>query len=281
MRKEALMRRRAFLLAMTAGAGGGYSRWLEPRWLELNETRCALPGFAPARGVKIAHLSDLHACPNVPNELIEEAVALAVGSAPDLICVTGDFVSWRGGYDRAWYVRVLSRLAKAAPTYATLGNHDGGRWSHRHGDGWATSLVVADLVREAGLTVLLNENRRVMVGERALNLVGLGDLWAMEFAPERAFDGVERGPTVVLSHNPDTKDRLGEYGWELMLSGHTHGGQVVIPGLGAPWTPVVDKRYLEGLKPWNGRQIHVSRGVGNARGIRFNCRPEVNLLTLV
>lgn len=113
-----------------------------------------------------------------------------------------------------------------------------------------------------------------------LNLVGLGDLWAVEFAPERAFDGLPAGPTVVLSHNPDTKDKLGKYSWELMLSGHTHGGQVVIPGVGAPWTPVQDKRYLDGLKPWGNRQIHVSRGVGNTRGIRFNCRPEVNLLTL-
>lgn len=274
------MRRRGFLFALTAGAAGGYSKWVEPQWLDLTGVRCSVPGFAPVQPVKLAHLSDLHACPNVPNELIEEAVWLATQERPDIICVTGDFVSWRGGFDRNWYIRVLSRLAKVAPTYATLGNHDGGEWSHKNGAGWKTSLVVADLVREAGLTLLFNENRVVTLGERKLNLVGLGDLWAVEFAPERAFANLPAGPTVVLSHNPDTKDRLGKYRWELMLSGHTHGGQVVIPGIGAPWTPVKDKRYLNGLKPWGNRQIHVSRGVGNARGIRFNCRPEVNLLTL-
>jgi predicted MPP superfamily phosphohydrolase len=277
---EGRMKRRAFLFTLTAGAAGGYSRYLEPRWLELNHVRCSLPGFAPAKPVRIAHLSDLHACPNVPNELIEEAVQLVTRARPDFICVTGDFVSWRGGFERAWYIRTLSRLAAAAPTYATLGNHDGGVWSHKNGVGWESSLLVGDLVKEAGLRLLMNESIRINAGERPLNIVGLGDLWAMEFAPERAFASAQPGPTIVLSHNPDTKDALKDYSWELMLSGHTHGGQVVIPGIGAPWTPVRDKRYIEGLKPWGARQLHVSRGVGNARGVRFNCRPEVNLLTL-
>ena len=88
-------------------------------------------------------------------------------------------------------------------------------------------------------------------------------------------------PIVLLNHNPDGKDAVGLYPWQLMLSGHTHGGQVIVPFLGPRYAPVDDKRYVEGLKPWGTRQIHVSRGVGNVWSVRFRCRPEVTLLELV
>jgi hypothetical protein len=85
----------------------------------------------------------------------------------------------------------------------------------------------------------------------------------------------------LLAHNPDSKDILGAYPWDLMLCGHTHGGQVRLPIVGPAFAPVRDKRYVEGLKPWNDRLIFVTRGVGNYVGVRFNCRPEVSLLNLV
>ena len=89
-----------------------------------------------------------------------------------------------------------------------------------------------------------------------------------------------RSLVVLLAHNPDSKDILGAYPWDLMLSGHTHGGQVIVPFDGPRFAPVEDKRYVAGLKPWGTRQIHVSRGVGNVGGVRFRCRPEVSLLSV-
>jgi predicted MPP superfamily phosphohydrolase len=65
-----------------------------------------------------------------------------------------------------------------------------------------------------------------------------------------------------------------------MLSGHTHGGQVIVPFEGQRYAPVADKRYVAGLRPWGARQIHVTRGVGNVGGVRFRCRPEVSILTI-
>jgi len=74
---------------------------------------------------------------------------------------------------------------------------------------------------------------------------------------------------------------LEPYPWDVVLCGHTHGGQIWIPGLGAPFAPVEDKRYIAGLYPWSNRWMHITKGVGNIWGLRFNCRPEISLLTIV
>ena len=118
--------------------------------------------------------------------------------------------------------------------------------------------------------------------EWKFNLVGVGDRWAGHFDPGAAFHGVDRTrPTVLLSHNPDTKSHLAGHDWQLMLSGHTHGGQLRVPWLGAtPFAPVSDKRFVEGLHRWNDRWLHVSKGIGSIYGLRINCPPEVSFLTL-
>jgi predicted MPP superfamily phosphohydrolase len=107
-------------------------------------------------------------------------------------------------------------------------------------------------------------------------------MWAGDLQPAIAFKHARQDlATIVLSHNPDSKVMLRMYPWELMLSGHTHGGQVVVPGLGISPAPVWDRGYISGLKRWQGRWIHISRGVGSISGVRFNCRPEVTLLRLI
>jgi predicted MPP superfamily phosphohydrolase len=87
-------------------------------------------------------------------------------------------------------------------------------------------------------------------------------------------------PSIVLAHNPDTKDAIEHQSWDLMLSGHTHGGQVVVPFVEPTWAPVVDKRFIAGLYEWSGRQLYITKGVGNHSGVRFGCRPEVSILEL-
>ncbi len=86
-----------------------------------------------------------------------------------------------------------------------------------------------------------------------------------------------------MCHNPDAKDILKSYHWNLMLSGHTHGGQFIVPFTKfAPFAPVADKSMIDGLHEWeDSRYIQISKGVGNLYGFRFNCRPEINLLRLV
>src|SRR5581483_2186571 len=131
------------------------------------------------------------------------------------------------------------------------------------------------------IRLLHNESELLRVAGARLRLVGVGDLWAQHLDARAAFRAVDDSdPVVLLSHNPDSKDVMKEEPWNLMLSGHTHGGQVVPPWWGPRFAPVMDKRYVAGLNPWGDRQIHTTRGVGSIGSLRFNCRPEVSILEL-
>jgi hypothetical protein len=231
--------------------------------------------------LKVLQLSDLHASKFVSLDFIARAVELGLSLKPDLVLLTGDFIT--GKFDQfEGYEQVLSPLAKAAPCFACLGNHDGGAWAAaRHG--YSDTEAVRSLLSKSGIELLHNRATHVRLKDRTLRLIGLGDWWADEFDPGRAFAGVASSPdetVIVLSHNPDTKDLLKAYTWDLLACGHTHGGQLYLPLIGAPFAPVNDKRFVQGLHRWNGRWIHITKGVGNLLGVRFNCRPEVSLLTL-
>ncbi len=275
------MNRRAFLVSAcgVSTAVPGYARFVEPEWLKFPQVECTLFADRQAEPVRLLHLSDLHASPPVPKRLIERAIEAGLSAKPDLICVTGDFVTSKQGYDSDWLVRQLSRVSAAAPAFATLGNHDGGKWAGHYG-GFRSTANIGALIQSSGIKLLHNENCEMKAKGRTFDLVGLGDLWSGEMRPQQAFPPRSSKRVVLLSHNPDTKDLLPDYGWDLMLSGHTHGGQLSLPYFGTPFAPVRDHRYVEGLKEWNGRQIHVTTGVGNLHGVRFNCRPEVSLLLL-
>jgi predicted MPP superfamily phosphohydrolase len=145
--------------------------------------------------------------------------------------------------------------------------------------GFKDTAVVCNLLRAANVALLHNRSEVVRVRDQAIRFAGVGDLWNDGVDGDLAFTGVPADdPAILLAHNPDTKDALAERPWDLMLSGHTHGGQVVLPILGAHFVPLRDKRFVAGLKEWNGRQVYVTRGVGNIDGVRVNCRPEVTVL---
>lgn len=294
------MQRRHFLGLAAAGVLGGglslvgYTRYLEPGWLELHRAALPLPRpeAAPERQggpLKLLHLSDFHLSSSVPLSLIEEGIALGLATQPDLICLTGDFITRDLPHEVA-YRELLARLPAAAPTWACLGNHDGGSWVGRVG-GFDSSDPIRGLLTQAGITVLHNQCATHTIRGMPLRLVGVGDLWSEECHPAMAFacagedpDGAAQAPsalTVLLSHNPDSKSQLREYSWDLLLCGHTHGGQLRVPVLGStPFAPVRDLRYLEGLHRWEDKWLYITRGVGNLHGMRFNCRPQVSVLEI-
>ncbi len=269
------MNRRAFL-SLSAGSiatAAAWARYVEPRYFELTRTRVRLPGVRPRR---ILHISDIHMSDGMSAADLQTGFQAGLSQKPDLICLTGDFVSETSGFDQRGLLRLLRSAVAAAPTYAVLGNHDGGDWLARWGGSRSTEFL-RDLIESSGVRLL--HNRSAVVND--LTLVGVGDYWSGEFAPARAFALAPGGAaTVVLCHNPDAKRDLARFPWDLMLSGHTHGGQVRVPGITPVWAPVADKRFIAGLYGWEGRQLFITRGAGSPKHVRAFCRPEVSVLEI-
>lgn len=284
--KKKLITRRRFLVGLAglgvAGGCGGYTRFVEPGWLELRAVDVRLEKRPPSGPLRILHLSDLHASSMVPLELIDAAITMGLATRPDLICLTGDYIT-RRTFDPVAYPKVLQRLPDAAPTYAVMGNHDGGDWIYERRGGFPDLEVAFKLLRDARIECLHNRSQRITVRGHELTLVGVGDILSRDADAPVAFEGVseeETVPILLLSHNPDSKGLFRNYPWDLMLCGHSHGGQIVVPLLGPPYCGLGDRRFTHGLNPWRDRLIYTTRGVGNVKGIRFNCRPEVTVLNL-
>ena len=268
------MNRRTFLASLPpVGLAGAWFGFGEPHWFEVTHTCVRIPGIRPKR---ILHISDIHISDGMGARDLEPGMRAGLAAKPDLICLTGDFVSTTSGFDITGLQRLLRMAADTAPSYAVLGNHDGGAWIARFGGNRSTQMM-RDLVSSAGVRMLHNE----AAVEGDLALVGVGDYWSNELDPDTAFSRkAPSAATVVLCHNPDGKKRLEQHSWNLMLSGHTHGGQARIPGFCPLWAPVRDKRFIAGLYNWQGRQLFITRGLGSPKHVRAFCRPEISVLDL-
>ena len=231
----------------------------------------ALPGLDPRHdGLRVAQLSDIHVGDRTPAERIRAAVALANAFDPDLVVLTGDFLS----RDRGGVPLVREQVAGlSAPTVAVLGNHD-----HRVDPGGATRAL-----RSLGYTVLRNQHTQLRLRGARLSVVGVDDLLTRHADPARALAGVPAGSRLVLAHGPKTADLLAGAGEPmLVLSGHTHGGQINLPGVTSfLLRTMADEPYDRGRFQVGKVQLYVNRGVGNsALRVRVNSDPEVTLLTL-
>jgi predicted MPP superfamily phosphohydrolase len=273
--------RRHFLTGLGASlTAAAYARYFEPHWLEVTHTVIPFFPTSPARAVRVLHLSDLHLSSVVPLSLIERAFELGLEQKPDLAVLTGDFITGRSIPEPDAYSRTLQQLSRRVACLACLGNHDGGinthdptsRAEHRH---------VRQFLQASGIPVLFNETLTWVHGQTPIQITGLGDLWSGQCHPDAAFPADDPGwPRLVLNHNPDAKDLLRAHRWNVMLCGHSHGGQLRIPFLGSPLAPLRDKRFASGLHSWEGRWIYTTRGVGNLLGVRILCRPEVSIIDL-
>jgi predicted MPP superfamily phosphohydrolase len=274
--------RRKMLAGLAAAAGAVYvdMRYIEPNWIGVGCHRVPIlpSGASP---IRILQISDLHASEEITLDFIEHAVELGIQQAPDVVCLTGDFITDRWDEWSA-YSKIMSRLSRIAPTYGSMGNHDGGEWLVKHG-GLARPTKVIEMLENANVHTLFNDQTIVSLPNKpAFELVGLGDIWSEDFKPGELLDKRNHAlPRVLMSHNPDTKDLIETADWDLMLSGHTHGGQLTLPWGSTPFAPVRDKRYVRGLHRWQEHWIHVTKGIASIRNMRLNCFPEISMIELV
>lgn len=274
--------RRQFLKGTAAFFGaaattGLYAWQVEPRWVSLTRRRLPIAGLPRVlEGKTLVQLTDIHVGPLVSDDYVLGVFRDVATLAPDIVVHTGD---WTTYHDEivAQAERVYARMPRGRlATLGILGNHDyGHRWLNG-GNATAIAGVASDA---AGCRILRNEVAEV----EGLQIVGLDDLWASAFYPEKAMRGLDPSrPMLALTHNPDTVDLEGWgpfRGW--ILAGHTHGGQVRPPFGTPPVIPVRNKRYTSGTFALpRERTMYISRGVGYTLQVRFNARPEVTLFTL-
>jgi predicted MPP superfamily phosphohydrolase len=267
-----LITRRAALkgaLATAIGALTGavsYGVAYERHRLGVTEATMPFLGLSPALdGLRIALLTDVHHSALVSADDVTRAVELALSTQPDMIVLGGDYVTYG---DRNFVEPVAELLAPLrAPNgvFAILGNHDDDR------------EMPAALTRK-GITVLKDQRTRIVIRGEALEIAGIR-FWTRRPADiAKVLKGAD-DPILLLAHDPRRLTEAAALNVPAVLSGHTHGGQVVVPGFGA----IARARFpiVEGLGQRGKSSIFVSRGIGTVYvPVRINCPPEVALVTL-
>jgi len=243
-------------------------------WLEINELDLFLPNLPKQLGeLKVVQMSDVHLGTWIDYERLSHAVNLANSYQPDIVAITGDFVTHSPEKYRDDLVKAFSRLKPRYKSLAVLGNHD-------H---WTDADVIRDILSQAGVSDLSNQVYTLERQGERLHFAGIDDfqVGADRLDVVMGLLPVD-GCAILLAHEPDFADISAAYRrFDLQLSGHSHGGQVVLPLLGAPILPRHGRRYIAGLHKINGMYLYTNRGLGTAEiQIRINCPPEITVFTL-
>lgn len=240
-----------------------------PGRLDFTQLHIAIPDLPPAfEGYKLLHLSDFHFGPTTGHRTIKRALSDAQAFRPDVIVISGDFVSYWVDPDEL--VPALRQLSAPDGVWAVLGNHDY----------WTDSVAVRQALAEGGVRELRNTHVFLRRDGEALALAGVDDVWEGHHDLDSALAGIpDHMPVILLAHEPDFADEAAtDRRVRLQLSGHTHGGIVRVPGLDYPllthYLPHGQK-YTAGLYRINGMQLYTSRGVGSVLIPRLFCTPEI------
>lgn len=260
------MRRRQFLkiigASMLAGSSLGAYPYVEAGMLTVTELNTGL-----GIGRRVVHISDTHLGSSLYS--VDSLIDLIEKLDPDMIFHTGDHISNSKAIVEA--VRLLQRLAEVSETYTVYGNHD--IW-HGFSEGKYRALIN----EIEGVKLLVNES----VHLDGFWLLGVNDPYTSNDDLGKALARTAQDPKVLLAHSPQIIGKArGKV--ELVLAGHTHGGQVRLPLLNSPWVPLPEdyKRYSQGLFKVGGTLMYVTRGVGTViMPVRFNCPPEVVVMEL-
>lgn len=282
---------------------GLYARFIEPSWLEETRFSVKIPHLpASFQGTKVLHISDLHFSLKA-TKAHKKAASLVSKLRPDLIVFTGDFLCYAQLRDPKELEDYLHVFQAPLGSYAVLGNHDYASYVSFGPQGKGVLLdkklsllsrfqkphpvpqnlpanpVLEDLLTRTPFKLLHNESRIIKRGDDRLNIAGVGDWYAEDTKPEKAFASWDKSlPGLVLCHNPMSSQVLSSYPGDLLLAGHTHGSQINIPLLRN--LLLQNKALRRGLVAVGDKQLFISRGMGSHIRFRLFSRPEATLITL-
>lgn len=249
-----------------------YGRWFRDMKVDFTEVELDVAGdkIGPG-GLSLIHLSDIHSGPYVHGDDLEGLMERVTELEGDLIVLTGDFVN-RAPEELLPALPALSRLAARGGVWAVLGNHDF----------WGDGDRVAELLTDIGIRVLRNEGVDVSVAGSRFHLAGVDDWKEKQADLPRASRNVEAGRlNILLSHCPQIVDEAQSYGYDLVLSGHTHGMQVRLPVWRQLASRLMHDRHDHGLTRHGETHLYISRGLGVVTvPWRYKCPPEVSRIRL-
>jgi len=282
--RRRFLERTAVAMSTAPFVAGAYGMFYERLNLEISHRRIKIPRLPQAfEGFRIAQLSDIHIGAFMPADAIRRYVGIANGLKPDLVALTGDFVTWDPSTQTA-VVDVLAGVKAPFGVYGCLGNHE--MWSK-------VEDSITRLFALRGIRILRSEQALIKSGNDAINLLGVDYQSTSRMGPSNQrlvreyLPGVDRlmvpgTANLLLSHNPNTFDRAAELGIDLSLAGHTHGGQVTLEFISPDLSPSrLITSYVRGWFEKPGGQLYVNRGIGTIGvPIRFDAPPEITVYEL-
>jgi len=252
-----------------------------PEWVEVVKVDLHLPKLPDEfRGKRIVHVSDLHCSKVVSGRYLRHCIERINRLKPDIVVLTGDYITHDvKGRFRDKVIKLLGRIRYDIGVYACLGNHDygiGGFMGRPH----KKSLnEMIDGMQQVGVNVLRNQSSLLEINGKKLWMVGLGDMWAGDFAPDKAFANVPQSDAVItLLHNPVGIKDLRKFSACAVMSGHTHGVK-------NQWHKPkscsrLNRPFHSGLYDVSGTKLYVNRGLGRMGRIRLSAPPEITAYTL-
>lgn len=246
----------------------------DPRDFEVVPLKVNIPDLDPVfNDYRIVHISDIHLGQWISAKRIEGVVNLVNKQKPDLVAITGDSVSYVVNEPVLDMLRYLKNLKPRDATVAVLGNHD-------H---WIGAEEIRQVMDESRIIELENDVYTIERGDAMLHIAGVDSITLEKHDLDAVLRKLpESGPAILLAHEPDFADVSAATGrFNLQLSGHSHGGQMIIPGLGTPFRGSQFRKYPLGEYQVGDMVQYTNRGLGtNVFWIRINCSPEITILTL-
>jgi predicted MPP superfamily phosphohydrolase len=274
-RRKFLMLAPVAVLGTTVAAASTYLYLNdESQQLTVEQIQIPIKNLKPGlEGFTIALLADFHLYPLTQLDLIRRAVTMTNDLKPDLTVLLGDYV-WHEEEAIFDLAPVLAGLDAKHGVFAAIGNHDI----------WTNVELIKRAFNEVRLPYMINEGLPLTAGNSTLYLAALDDGWSGQPDLNAALDNRPGdAPVVLLYHEPDLADETSLDGRvALQLSGHSHGGQIRLPRKGALILPYLSWKYDMGLYNVNGMWLYTNRGIGvTNEPVRYNCPPEITLITLV
>jgi predicted MPP superfamily phosphohydrolase len=299
---------------------GIWPRFIEPNSLSITSLKLPIPQLPhQLKGLKVLQFSDLHLNEKTTDFFLKKLLNKIKKLQPDILFFTGDFLCYSKFPDKERLKDFFDALPTARyGNYAILGNHDYSQFVSTNEEGEydvqdsqatkplitrglnrlfrATNLKgtvsdrakkldfnheLIDFLNNTSFKLLHNETVQIPIGGSFLNVCGLGEYMAGKTAPKEAYKNYNTEyPGIILLHNPDGIPLLKEFPGDLVLCGHTHGGQICLPWIANKFIMIENPQFNRGLVKESNRWIYTTRGVGSVMSFRWFCTPEIVLIEL-